>query len=187
MLPQWSSRTAVTGRSRSYSLKIWSPAAMGIGLVALACTLKVPVRQAGRVDRPEPGGVEGDRGDLLAAVEHLRIERESHAVGWMGPGVGSDAGHERTSGGGAGGHERATGDGRSHGDSFVRTAVQGRVRNRCTRTYPESEGPGYPVSGAASVLGRRCWDTQLRRAGSPAESSERCARRPSPAALGRTG
>ena len=50
MLPQWSSRTAVTGRSRSYSLKIRSPAAMGIGLVALACTLKVPVvRLAGSI------------------------------------------------------------------------------------------------------------------------------------------
>ena len=50
MLPQWSSRAAVTGRSRSYSLKIRSPAATGIGLVAFACTLKVPVvRLAGSI------------------------------------------------------------------------------------------------------------------------------------------
>ena len=50
MSPCRSSRIAVTGRSRSYSLKMVSPGAIGIGLVALVCTLKVPVvRPAGSI------------------------------------------------------------------------------------------------------------------------------------------
>src|SRR5688572_30831851 len=50
MSPRRSSRAAVTGRSRSYSLKMASPGAIGIGLVALACTLNVPVvRPAGSI------------------------------------------------------------------------------------------------------------------------------------------
>jgi hypothetical protein len=47
--------------------------------------------QAGRIDRAEVRGVERDRDDLLAAVEHLRIEPEPHAVAWMTPRVGADA------------------------------------------------------------------------------------------------
>ena len=85
--------------------------------------------QAGRVDRAEPGGVEGDRGDLLATVEHLRVERESHAVGRVAAGVGGGAGQQRTGGGRAGGQKRATRDRRSHANSSLSAAVRSCVRN----------------------------------------------------------
>ena len=49
-------------------------------------------RQAGRVDRAEPRGFEGDRGDLLATVEHFRVEDESEAVARVTAGNGGDAG-----------------------------------------------------------------------------------------------
>src|SRR3954464_12356770 len=94
MCPGRSGRAAVTARSRSYSLKIWSPGAIGIGLVALACTPNVPVvrlagsigprRRAARVERREPAGVEGDGGDLLAAVQGLRVESETDGMGTAG-------------------------------------------------------------------------------------------------------
>jgi hypothetical protein len=49
-------------------------------------------RQAGPVDRPQPRRVEGHRGDLLTAVEHLRVEPEPHAGRGIPAGVRGDPG-----------------------------------------------------------------------------------------------
>ena len=76
-------------------------------------------RQARRVDRPEPGRVEGDRGDLLATVERLRVEDETHAVGSVAVG-GCDAGQRQTGGRTrAGGQHGATTDQQGHANSLV--------------------------------------------------------------------
>ena len=155
MLPQWSSRTAVTGSVKVVLAEDPVAGRDGDRAGRLGVHAEGAGGQAGRIDPAQPGGVEGDRGDLFATVEHLRIECEAHAVGWVTAGVGADAGHERTSGGRAGSQERATGDGRCHVDSFVSKAVSsacGTDEHGCIADRNATR----PASGAASVSRRRC-------------------------------
>ena len=100
--------------------------------------------QAGRVDRTEMGGVQGDRDDLLAAVEHLGIEPEPHTVRWMTPRVGADAWQQHPRGGCTGGQKRATGDGRSHVNSFALPASKLRAETVYRRSKALGGQPAAP-------------------------------------------
>jgi len=77
--------------------------------------------QAGRIDPAEPAGGEGERGDLFATVEGLRVEGEPDPGAGMAAGLSGRARQGQPGGGArAGGEYGTTADRCGHAASLFR-------------------------------------------------------------------